>query len=217
MKWIGQHIWDFISRFRSDVYLESVDSGTIASGGNLGLDSNNKIVKSASPAGEIDLASAEVTGVLTVDHGGTGASSLTDNAILTGTGTSPITAESTLTYDGEIYAHTSTPAGSYIGRSHSTTPTSGWATNSNSGFSTIINLDNDINTAAGETNIWQGLNISIDDDATHDGTINYVGLDTQIDFANTIDPTQRWHLNYLFENHLNPRYQTLNFQFLDCK
>ena len=45
MKWIGQHIWDFISRFRSDVYLESVDSGTIASGGNLGLDSNNKVVK----------------------------------------------------------------------------------------------------------------------------------------------------------------------------
>ena len=45
MKWIGQHIWDFISRFRSDVYLEDVSSGTIASGGNLGLDSNNKIVK----------------------------------------------------------------------------------------------------------------------------------------------------------------------------
>jgi|8_EtaG_2_1085327.scaffolds.fasta_scaffold00887_7 hypothetical protein len=45
MKWVGQHIWDFISRFRSDVYLESVDSGTIASGGNLGLDSNNKVVK----------------------------------------------------------------------------------------------------------------------------------------------------------------------------
>ena len=45
MKWIGQHIWDFISRFRSDVYLEGTESGTIASGGNLGLDSNNKIVK----------------------------------------------------------------------------------------------------------------------------------------------------------------------------
>jgi len=45
MKWIGQHIWDFISRFRSDVYLEATESGTIASGGNLGLDSNNKIVK----------------------------------------------------------------------------------------------------------------------------------------------------------------------------
>ena len=56
MKWIGQHIWDFISRFRSDVYLESVDSGTIASGGNLGLDSNNKIVK-ATTVGSATLAS----------------------------------------------------------------------------------------------------------------------------------------------------------------
>ena len=46
MKWIGQHIWDFISRFRDDVYLEDTSSGTIASGGNLGLDSNSKIVKS---------------------------------------------------------------------------------------------------------------------------------------------------------------------------
>ena len=45
MKWIGQHIWDFISRFRSDVYLEAVETGTIVSGGNLGLDSNNKVVK----------------------------------------------------------------------------------------------------------------------------------------------------------------------------
>ena len=45
MKWIGQHVWDFISRFRSDVYLENISTGTIASGGNLGLDSNNKIVK----------------------------------------------------------------------------------------------------------------------------------------------------------------------------
>ena len=45
MKWIGQHIWDYISRFRNDVYMESISSGTIDSGGNLGLDSNNKIVK----------------------------------------------------------------------------------------------------------------------------------------------------------------------------
>lgn len=48
MKWIGQDIYDKISRFRSDVYLESISSGTIASGGNLGLDSNNKIVKATS-------------------------------------------------------------------------------------------------------------------------------------------------------------------------
>ena len=47
MKWIGQNIYDFISRFRNDVYLESVSTGTIASGAHLGLDSNNKIVKAA--------------------------------------------------------------------------------------------------------------------------------------------------------------------------
>ena len=97
MKWIGQHIWDFISRFRSDVYLEATETGTIASGGNLGLDSNNKIVKSASPSGTIDLTS-EVTGVLPVANGGSGTNTLLDNAILTGTGTSAITAESTLGY-----------------------------------------------------------------------------------------------------------------------
>ena len=44
MKWIGQNIWEQISRFRDDVYLEDISTGTIASGGNLGLDSNNKIV-----------------------------------------------------------------------------------------------------------------------------------------------------------------------------
>jgi len=42
MKWIGQHIWDFISRFRNDVYLESISA---SAGDNLGLDSNGKIVK----------------------------------------------------------------------------------------------------------------------------------------------------------------------------
>ena len=45
MKWIGHHIWKWVSRFRNDVYLEDISSGTIASGGNLGLDSDNKVVK----------------------------------------------------------------------------------------------------------------------------------------------------------------------------
>ena len=49
MKFIGQYIQDFIARFRSDVYLEDISAGTIASGGNLGLDSNNKIVKANEP------------------------------------------------------------------------------------------------------------------------------------------------------------------------
>ena len=45
MKWLGQYVQSLTSRFRSDVYLESISTGTIASGAHLGLDSNNKIVK----------------------------------------------------------------------------------------------------------------------------------------------------------------------------
>ena len=45
MKFIGQYIQSLIARFRNDVYLEDISTGTIASGSNLGLDANNKIVK----------------------------------------------------------------------------------------------------------------------------------------------------------------------------
>ena len=69
MKFIGQFIQHFISRFKSDVYLENIPSGTIASGGNLGLDSNNKIVKATEATGDI-------TGVtITTDSGGGSAAS----------------------------------------------------------------------------------------------------------------------------------------------
>jgi len=69
MRWIGQHIWDLISRFRSDVYLESTSAGTIVSGGNLGLDSNNKIVKATvSSSGAVnDLSDASTSGVAAND------------------------------------------------------------------------------------------------------------------------------------------------------
>ena len=63
MKFIGQFIQHFISRFKNDVYLEDISTGTIASGGNLGLDSNNKIVKASEATGDI-------TGVsITTDSG----------------------------------------------------------------------------------------------------------------------------------------------------
>ena len=69
MKWIGQHIWSLISRFRNDIYLEDISTGTIASGGNLGLDSSNKIVKATE-------ASGDITGVtITTDSGGGSAAS----------------------------------------------------------------------------------------------------------------------------------------------
>ena len=53
MKWIGQNIYDLVARFRNDVYLEDISTGTIASGGNLGLDSNNKIVKATEASGDL--------------------------------------------------------------------------------------------------------------------------------------------------------------------
>ena len=69
MKWIGQHIWDFISRFRSDVYLEGTETGTIASGGNLGLDANNKIVKAASGSGDLTITNAQDHRIVTSSGG----------------------------------------------------------------------------------------------------------------------------------------------------
>ena len=86
MKWIGQHIYDFISRFRNDVYLEDVESGTIASGSNLGLDSNNKIVKADASSGDLTaviagtgLSGTDLSGpipTLNVDAAQTGITSL---------------------------------------------------------------------------------------------------------------------------------------------
>jgi len=87
MKWIGQHIYDLVSRFRNDVYLEDISSGTIASGGNLGLDSNNKIVKQAD-TGITDLHGAGVDG--------------SANQLLTDDGDGTVTSESALTFDTEV-------------------------------------------------------------------------------------------------------------------
>ena len=77
MKFIGQNIQDFISRFRNDVFLESISSGTIASGGNLGLDANNKIVKAAVADGDITgvtagtgLSGGGTTGTVTLNVSG---------------------------------------------------------------------------------------------------------------------------------------------------
>jgi len=83
MKWIGQNIYDFISKFRNDVYLEDIDTGTIASGGNLGLDSNNKVVKD-SGVGATDLHGAGVDG--------------SANQLLTDDGDGTVTSESYLTF-----------------------------------------------------------------------------------------------------------------------
>jgi hypothetical protein len=85
MKFIGQFIQNFIARFRNDVYLEDVSSGTIASGGNLGLDSNNKIVKATITSG-----SGDITGVTLAGDSGS-ASDTSANVDLTIAGGNAIT------------------------------------------------------------------------------------------------------------------------------
>ena len=81
MKWLGQYIQDLTARFRHEVYLENISSGTIVSGGNLGLDSNNKIVKATVSGGTVDLTSG-VTGTLPVANGGTGFSTVPNKSVV---------------------------------------------------------------------------------------------------------------------------------------
>ena len=62
MKWIGQHIWDFISRFRNDVYLEDLTES--AQDHVVGVDASGKLYKQ-------DASTGDITGVtITTDSGG---------------------------------------------------------------------------------------------------------------------------------------------------
>ena len=65
IKYIGQHIFDFIARFRNDIYLENIADGTVDNDKFLGLDSNGKIVKEAVSSGGISFDGSTADGVLT--------------------------------------------------------------------------------------------------------------------------------------------------------
>jgi len=101
MKWIGQHIYDFASRFRSDVYLENVSES--AQDHVVGIDANGKLYKQ-------DVSVGDITGVtITTDSGGGSAASDTsgsaDFSILGGTGVSVQNSGTTITIrsqDNEI-------------------------------------------------------------------------------------------------------------------
>ena len=82
--------------------LDSSDSSSININEGLIVDGT------ASFSGAVTITSGTITGItdITVADGGTGASSLTSNAVLTGTGTSPITAEGNLSFDGSTLAVT---------------------------------------------------------------------------------------------------------------
>ena len=81
MKWIGQHIWDFISRFRSTVYIENLE--TSSEENVLVVDSDGKVTKNTT------LGGADLT------YNGN-----TANGVLTYGGASVIDVESGFTYSG---------------------------------------------------------------------------------------------------------------------
>ena len=83
MKWIGQHIYDLVARFRNDVYLEDISTSTETN--MLVVDSDGKVSKRAIDAIDVDVSDFMTNGV--------------DNRVLTATGTDAINAEANLTFD----------------------------------------------------------------------------------------------------------------------
>jgi len=90
MKWIGQNIYDYISRFRNDIYLEGISTSTETD--MLVVDSNNKVSKRAIDAITVDVSDFMTNG--------------SDNRILTATGTDAMNAEANLTFDGSTLSLT---------------------------------------------------------------------------------------------------------------
>jgi len=144
MKWIGQHIYDQISRFRSDIYLEDISTGTIASGAHLGLDSNNKIVKAADGGGDLTsivagtgLSGTDLTGpipTLNVDVSDFMTNGV-DNRVLTATGADAINAEAKLTFQD-------TTGGNMLSLDAATTTGNAFSISSDDlTYGTLINLD----------------------------------------------------------------------------
>jgi len=176
MKWIGQHIVDLIARFRGDVYLEDIDTGTIASGSHLGLDSNNKIVKAVDGGGDITgVALTAASGIdLTSVSGATGGAYAatvgvdvsdfmtngTDNYVLTATGADAMNAEANLTFSGtKLSATTSSSPGFLIDHTSST----------NSAYGLKLNQGP------------PGLGISVDHNETRTAGIGGRGLNVDYD------------------------------------
>ena len=88
MKWIGQHIWDFISRFRTTVYIENLE--TSSEENVLVVDSDGKVTKNTT------LGGADLT------YNGS-----TADGVLTYGSASTIDVESTLTYGSGVLGVTS--------------------------------------------------------------------------------------------------------------
>lgn len=47
MKWLGQHVFNFVAYFNDEVFYDGIPEGTIETDYNLGLDANNRLVRAA--------------------------------------------------------------------------------------------------------------------------------------------------------------------------
>jgi hypothetical protein len=82
MKWIGQHIYDLVARFRNDFYLEGIAASTETD--MLVVDSAGKVSKRAIDAITVDVSDFLIDGA--------------DNRVVTATGTDALLAETYLTF-----------------------------------------------------------------------------------------------------------------------
>jgi len=176
MKWIGQEIYDLVSRFRSDVYLDGVSTSTETD--MLVVDSNNKISKRA--------FSTFMTNGL-------------DNRVLTATGANGINAEQYLMFDGTYGATflflqpiANTVTDCFLIDAHGLTTGSGIKLDIEDSLTTtanksLINIDYDKSgiTGSGIINAVTGLNVSLVDAATNHASSNTIatGVNVAIDAA----------------------------------
>ena len=132
MKWIGQHIWDFISRFRNTVYLENLE--TSSNENVLVVDSDGKVTKNTTLGGD-DLSFDGSTA----------------NGVLTYKDADEISVESTLTYDSETLTIGENDSGA-------TTIARKWNTSGGNGgnFSLIGGIGSGANANGGDLLFYSG-------------------------------------------------------------
>ena len=209
MKWIGQQIYDQVSRFRDDVYLENIVTGTIVSGGHLGLDSNNKIVKAADGGGDLTsivagtgLSGTDLTGpipTLNVDASQLGVTRVgtlenlrvTSSSFL-GVPTMVLTNADVDQIALDINASNTTANVVDIDADSLTTGSAlnidvdDALTTSATKSLAVIDYDKAGVTAAGQTSLTHGLSINMADAATNNaaGTVSMIGAQIDIDSAN---------------------------------
>tara|TARA_Y100001973_G_scaffold21070_1_gene31103 strand:- start:1918 stop:5721 length:3804 start_codon:yes stop_codon:yes gene_type:complete len=163
------------------------DDGTPSTQSYANIKSTIADATSGQEAGKLELQVAEYDGTVTTGltlDGNTDADGEVD--VTVGAGVNSVTTiAGDLDIDGSLLNHGHLPSGDFSSYIQSAAPASGWASGSNDGVGTNCIFANSRVTAGSQTNTFVGTKINIDDTASHTGTIDYTGLDINIDFLNT--------------------------------